>query len=230
MDFFEAVQRRRSIRRYTATPVPAQVMANAFEAAQLAPNSSNLQTCEFYWVRSAEPKERLAKACLSQGAARTAAELVVVVSQRRNWKRNNQAVYEGLEQIQSPVVSAQRQYYGKLIPFVYGYRWLAPLKWLLFNGIGLVRPIMRGPVTGRDLDEVSIKSAALAAQSFMLAISAQGFDTCPMEGFDEPRVRRILKLRRSARVVMVISVGERAPKGLWGSQFRLPREHFMKEI
>jgi nitroreductase len=58
----------------------------------------------------------------------------------------------------------------------------------------------------------------------MLAISAQGFDTCPMEGFDESRVKRLLKLPRHARVVMVISVGERDPKGVWGERFRRPKD------
>ena len=228
MEFFEAVQRRRSVRRFTPTPVPESVMNAAFEAAQLAPNSSNLQTCEFYWVRSVGRKEKLAEACLSQGAARTAQELVVVVSRRDLWKRNNSAILEEMR-TQGLHPSVQK-YYGKLIPFLYGFALLTPLKMLMVRIVGLFRPITKRPVTRRDLDEVSIKSAALACENFMLAIAAQGFDTCPMEGFDESRVRKIVGTPGSSRVVMVIGVGQRDPKGIWGNRFRLPKTWFLKEV
>jgi nitroreductase len=78
---------------------------------------------------------------------------------------------------------------------------------------------------------VSIKSAALAAQNLMLAISAQGYDTCPMEGFDEYRVKRILGLSFSDRVVMVVSVGRRdLPRGVWGAQLRFNRDQFIHRV
>ncbi len=187
MDFFDAVKRRRSIRRFKPTPVPTEVMKQAFEAAQLAPNSSNLQTWQFYWVRNPEKKKALGTACLSQGAATTAAELVVVASRKALWKQNNATVLANLRaQGTNPSIE---NYYGKLIPFLYGFRVLSPLKKLMFAVMGLFKPTPRKPATGRDLDEVSIKSAALAAENFMLAIAAQNFDTCPIEGFDENRVR-----------------------------------------
>ena len=34
------------------------------------------------------------------------------------------------------------------------------------------------------------KTCALAAQTFMLAMSNEGYDTCPMEGFDSRRVKK----------------------------------------
>ena len=113
---------------------------------------------------------------------------------------------------------------------LYGYCWLAPLRWILFNILGLFRPTTRKPWSRRDIAEISIKSSALAAENFMLAISAKGFDTCPMEGIDEHRIKKILKLKRSARVTMVISVGQRDPKGLWGERVRVPRDWVVKKI
>ena len=38
------------------------------------------------------------------------------------------------------------------------------------------------------------KTCALAAQTFMLAMANENYDTCPMEGFDRRKVKRILKL------------------------------------
>lgn len=228
MEFFEAVRNRRSIRKYSDKKVPSEVMNKAIDAALVAPNSSNMQTWQFHWVRSEQKKKALIEACLSQGAAATAQELLVVSVRPSLWKKTSQdilkfAVPEGLEK-------QVKQYYGTLVPFFYGWQILAPLKWLLFNLIGIFKPITRRPWSKRDREEICIKSAALACQNFMLAVSAQGFDTCPMEGFDERRVKKILKLKCGDRVVMVISVGERIDRGVWGPRYRSPRDWFVYEV
>ena len=229
MEFFETVKTRRSIRKYTQTPVPCEVIQKALDAALLAPNSSNLQTWEFYWVRSKEKKDQLVKACLSQSAARTAQELIVVVANPSLWKKTNPEMIKFTTQIKAPRLVLT--YYKKLVPLTYGLAWLGPVKQAFYAIIGLFRPMPRGPVSARDLEEVSIKSAALASENFMLAVTAQGYATCPMEGLDEQRVKKLLNLSRGSRVVMAISVGEADPeRGTWGPQVRFNRDWFVKEI
>jgi len=228
MEFFEVVEKRRSVRKYTKTPVPDQVVEKALDAALLAPNSSNLQTWQFFWVSSEAKRTELAEACLNQNAARTARHLLVVVADRSRWKKIQQALLKKFrEENALPLVFS---YYEKLTPFLHGWAILAPIKWLLFNVMGLFKPMARRPWSRRDLDEISIKSAALAAENFMLAITAQGFDSCPMEGFDESRVKKSLGLKWPARVVMVVSVGERDPKGLWGDRYRVPKEWVVVKV
>lgn len=231
MDFFEVILNRRSIRRYTDEPVPESVMRKALSAAILAPNSSNTQTWDFYWVRSTSQKSQLIEYCLNQSAARTAQELVVVVASPKAWQRSIPFLQDYVRSINAP--KPVQLYYDRLIPLT--YRWgifnsLGFLRWILFNTIGLFKPITRRPCTKRDIQEVSIKSAALAAENFVLAISAQGYASCMMEGFDESRVKKLLKLRRSDRVVMVISVGKEAECGTWGPRFRLPENLVIHEI
>jgi len=58
-DFVEAVRFRRSIRKYRPDPVDEAVMREAFELAFLAPNSSNMQCWDFYWVRTEETKKKI---------------------------------------------------------------------------------------------------------------------------------------------------------------------------
>lgn len=222
MDFFDVVASRRSVREFTTESVPVDVVDKALDAALLAPNSSNLQTWEFYVVRDPAKKQALVKACLSQTAARTAQELIVAVANPAKWKVNNAEIHRRLTGAGAP--APVLHYYGKLMPFVYGMQLLAPLKWVLFNVLGLFKPTPRRPWSPRDRAEVCIKSCALGCQNLMLAFRAQGFDTCPMEGFDESRVARLLGLRRGSRVVMVVAVGKRAPAGVWGEQMRLPRD------
>lgn len=203
-------------------------MNKAIDAALLAPNSSNMQTWQFYWVRTEQKKKDLVEACLSQSAAATAQELLVVSVSPSIWKKTSKDIIQkgipvGLEKKFYP-------YYKKLMPFLYGFQILAPIKWLMFNAVGIFKPVPRRPWSPRDREETCIKSAALASQNFMLAISAQGFDTCPMEGFDESRVKNILNLKYSDRVVMVISVGERVDRGIWGARYRSPKEWFVFEV
>jgi nitroreductase len=228
MEFFEVIKKRRSIRKYSEKKVPQDVMNKAIDAALLAPNSSNMQTWQFHWVRTEQNKTKLIAACLGQGAAATAQELLVVSVSPSLWKKTSQDILKsgipaGFEKTMTP-------YYSKLMPFLYGFQILAPFKWLIFNAIGIFKPTPRKPWSMRDREETCIKSAALACQNFMLAISAQGFDTCPMEGFDESRVKNILDLKWSDRVVMVISVGERVDRGVWGERYRSPRDWFVREI
>ncbi|WP_413560446.1 nitroreductase family protein [Bdellovibrio sp. HCB209] len=227
MEFFDAVRARRSIRKYTPDIVPNEVMEQALDAALLAPNSSNMQTWRIYWIHETETKKKIAHACMNQGAARTAQELVVFVADPSTWKVAQEANLKHLgPNARKDVIT----YYKVLMPFLYSWRFLAPVKWLVFNIMGLIKPVVRKPWSSRDISEVAVKSTALASENFMLAISAQGYDTCPMEGFDERRVKKILKLSCRASVVMIISVGKRDEGGLAGERFRLPKEMVIKKI
>ena len=94
---------------------------------------------------------------------------------------------------------------------------------------GLFRPIYR-EVLRKDMRVVAHKSAALAAQNFMLSMAAEGYDTCPMEGADTWRVKRVLGLPVGAEVNMIISCGIRLPEGLYGERFRIPFVEVYQEI
>ncbi|MFZ3229373.1 MAG: nitroreductase family protein [Pseudobdellovibrio sp.] len=231
MDLFQVITERRSIRKFTTEIVPDDVINKALDAAILAPNSSNTQTWNFFWVKSVEKKEQLVINCLSQSAARTAQQLVVITANPALWRRSQKPLAEFVKSVQAP--KQVIMYYEKLIPIV--YRWgflncLVPIKWILSTCVGFFKPTLRGPYSKRDLQEVSIKSAALAAENFALAITAQGFSTCMMEGFDESRVKSLLNLKSSERVVMVIAVGKEADHGTWGPRFRIERSEVVFEV
>jgi nitroreductase len=112
---------------------------------------------------------------------------------------------------------------------------LGLVKAFIFAVPGLFRPTSWGPCTKRDLQEVAIKSAALAAENLVLALSAQGYSTCMMEGFDEVRVKNLLGLGLagiggSARIVMVVGVGLEGERATWGPQYRIPQSEVVHEI
>ena len=89
--------------------------------------------------------------------------------------------------------------------------------------MGLRKPFVR--ITGKADQRVVVhKSCALAAQTFMLSVAAEGYDSCPMEGFDGHRVKKLLQLPKGAEVSMIVAVGKGTEKGIYGPRFRVPYE------
>ena len=74
------------------------------------------------------------------------------------------------------------------------------------------------------------KTTALACENFVLALRAYGFDSCMMEGFDEPLVGKILGLNTAQYPIMVIAAGERAADGVFFPQYRFDRDLFIEKV
>jgi len=66
MTILEAIQKRCSVRKYRPDPFPEDVLGRVLQAARLAPSGKNFQPWRFILVRSAETKERLARAAAHQ--------------------------------------------------------------------------------------------------------------------------------------------------------------------
>ena len=230
-EFRKVVASRRSVRKFTDKPIPAEVLDDCLDMAMLAPNSSNLQQWEFYVVKSPDKRAKLVEACLNQNAAGTAAELIVIVARTRSWREHARMT---LEQWPQPVIPPiVQQYYGRLAPFYYGigpWGTLGLLKQGIARVSGLFKPVPRGPFNQAEMRLWAAKSVALAAENLMLALRAHGFDSCPMEGFDEVRVRRLLDLPKDAFVVMVLAAGERARDGVYYPRLRFDRARFVHRV
>jgi len=230
-EFYKVVASRRSVRQYDDTPVPESVIREAMDAGLIAPTSSNLQQTEFYWVRSKDKKSQLVHACFAQPAAKTAQELVVIVARTDTWKRNAKGVLAQLRETKAPPVAMA--YYEKLVPLAYRNGPLGlfgVIKRIYFGLMGLVKPMPREPKSFADIRVWAHKSAALAAENFMLAVRAKGFDSCPMEGHDSKRVKQLLGLGCGAEICMVVSVGKRVKGGVYGKRLRLQRDWFAFEV
>jgi nitroreductase len=231
--FQSVLKARRSIRVYTGEPIPEATMREALKEATLAPSSSNLQTYELYWVRDPERKRELATACLGQPAASTAGELIVVAARADLWRQNLNKLLSVMTAGGKTLPAPVQFYYGTLIPKLMNRGPLGIfdlIRRVSFFFSGRRKPTVRTPVSYADLRVFGHTQAALAAQTLMLSLTAHGYDTCPMGGFDAVRVKKILKLPAQAEIAMVISAGSRKPEGLYGPQIRLHDEDLIKEI
>lgn len=232
-EFEKVIRSRRSVRVYTDEQIPEEVMQKSLKLAMLAPSSSNLQPWEFYWVRDPNKRQRLVECCLNQPAAVTARELVVCVARLDTWRRNRNLMLQTLTASGNEVPGAMLDYYRKIVPLACGhgpFYLLAPLKKLAMNLMALRKPMPRGPASKSDMRVWAHKSTALACENFMLALRAFDFDSCPMEGMDATRIRRLLALPRKAEICMVISAGKRASNGVYGKQVRFDDSLFVFEV
>ena len=225
MNLEEVLNYRRSVRVFDKTkPLDPEKVKHCLELATLAPNSSNMQLWEFYQVIQPELLAKISKACLDQTATSTASEVVVFVTRQDLYRSRAKFVLDferGNVRRNSPKERQEKRikdrelYYGKLMP-------LGLLRSVLAKAIGLFRPIVR-EVSESDMRVVVHKSCALAAQTFMIAMANEGYDTCPLEGFDSKQMKKLLKLPHGAEVNMVIACGIRdGNKGIWGERGRVP--------
>jgi len=240
MEFTEAVKLRRSVRKYDPNKkIDAEKVKECVQLATLAPNSSNMQLWEFHHITSGEALNKMAPYCFDQNAAKTAQQMVVIVVRKDLWRKRAKAHVAYLKKVfgdkpkkeQSKRARFAFTYYTKIIPLAYieflgilGY-----IKYGLYWLIGLFRPIFR-QARKSDMRIVAHKSAGLAAQTFMLAMADINYDTCPMEGIDSLRIKKLLKLPYGAEINMVISCGIRLPEGVYGERFRVPFDEVYKSI
>ena len=237
----EAIEYRRSVRKYLDVELDEEKVKNCIRNATLAPNSSNMQLWEFYHVTDNKTLKKLSKACFDQNAAKTAVSMVVFVARRDKWRERAKYNLDFLEDMFDKQEKegkdverrrkVSRRYYKKLMPTIYtdflgivGY-----YKKILSFFIGLFRPIYR-EVLFSDSRVITHKSVALAAENFMLSMAEIGYDTCPMEGSDTTRVKKILKLPSKAEITMIIGCGIRAENGVYTERFRVPFDDVYKKV
>ncbi len=232
-EFQKVIDSRRSVRIYTDEKIPGDILHRCMENALLAPNSSNLQPWEIYCIQDPEKRRAINYACLSQVAAKSAAALFVMVARIDTWRHHAGEMIELFNRQEEKIPKAAFSYYKKIVPFVYTqgpFSILGFLKRLLYFFRGLSAPIIREPVSKKDMKLWSSKTTALAAENLMLSLRAYGYDSCPMEGFDSKRIKKILSLPRGAFVVMVVSAGKRARGGIYGKRIRYDSKRFIKMI
>ena len=218
--------RRRAVRRFDGRPVSDEALLAICRQAQLAPSSRNSQPYRFLCVRSPELKAAIAPLCNDQAAARTAAALVVVVAGRAlametldAWGRR----LAGECGLDPRSIAYHRAELKQSRVFLNIGAW--PVWSLLVSVLALLHPAASLLPVGRmGVRHWTARSALYAAQTFLLAASAYGLDTCPMEGFNAPRMAKALRLPRDLVIPLLIAIGHAAGDARCEPRWRKPLE------
>jgi nitroreductase len=84
VEFFDVVEKRRSVRCWEGRPVEEEKLRKILEAANRAPSAGNLQAYEIYVARSAEHRDAIARACAQQYVACAPIVLVFCIHPERS--------------------------------------------------------------------------------------------------------------------------------------------------
>jgi len=233
MNLKEVLNYRRATRVYDTKNIDANKVKECLELATLAPTSDNMQLYEIYHITDKELMKNIAHACLDQTSATTSNQFVVFVTRQDLHRKRSKSVLDferGNIALNSPKekqakrIKKKEFHHKKILLLLYSrfFGLIGLFRVLLSKTIGLFRPIIR-QVSENDMRVVVHRSVALVAQTFMIAMANEGYDTCPLEGFDSKRVKKHLKLPCSSEVSLIISCGIRdANKGIFGERYRVP--------
>jgi len=226
----EAIEYRRSIRKFDPEKeLDVNVVKKCLINATLAPTSSNLQLWEFYHITDKNLLSKISESCFGQPAAKTAKQIIVTVVRKDLWKNrandNLNFFKSKKDSLSDKEFKLTQKYYKKVIPFVYKdfLGILSLSKYLFAFIVGFFR-VMYRQLKRSDTRIVAHKSAALASQNFMISMAGFSYDTCPMEGFDSIKIKRILNLNSKSEINMIIGCGIRLEEGVYGERFRIPFE------
>ena len=223
------ILQRRAIRAFEPVQLSSEMRELILNAARSAPSSFNIQPYRFYWIESPGTKTLASQLCMGQKAAQTASALVVAVADIGSWRSTVESELQwmrvsGVDQAEVD----RREKKSKLGKWFFIQGWfgcLGVLKWLILRIIHFWRPIGTPPVFRSGMFKWATKNTSLACENLMIAAEALGLNTCPMEGFDNRRLSRMLNLNsRYHEIVMVIAIGRKSPLHIDQPQWRRPIE------
>lgn len=89
MNFYDVIQKRRSIRSFQSTPLSDEAVSRIAAAVNAAPSACNRQPFSFKLVRNAQLKERLASCCKQTFPGEAPAILAVISDPEAAWNRDD---------------------------------------------------------------------------------------------------------------------------------------------
>jgi nitroreductase len=181
MEVFEAIEKRRSIRKYKDDPIPEDLMNRLLEAARLAPSSSNTQSWKFKVITDLETRKKLKGLALGQKFVEEApAVIACCVDFNAFGERGKEVLKLVLSGAVRPSVSQ------------------------------IMQTVRRGKGAGSDTERVVVNgviNVSIATEHIALAATEVGLGTCWIRAFDADGVEELLALPDGVRVLCLMSVG-----------------------
>jgi len=177
----DAIESRRSIRKFKQTPVPDEYIKALIEAARLAPSASNTQPWRFKIVSDDETKTELAEAAYHQSFVAQAPVVLVCCA-------DLQGYFEG--------IIARSQEYGKEGA-------LEETVLRVLRG----RAEQLKSMNVQDLAPSIAFNVAIAIEHIVLRALDFGLGTCWVRMLDETKIRAIFGWENSMHVVALLPVG-----------------------
>lgn len=178
----EAIEKRRSIRKFKDDPLSEKQIEQLIEAARLAPSGCNVQPWRFIIVRNKELKKRLRQASYNQKFVEDAPAVIVCCGDLLSWKNTRKRTQEALNK-ENIYLSNECE---------------IALKDRIDKAV-LAEIHERIPTT--------LLNVAIAIEHIVLEAVELGLGSCWIRLFDEHRIRELLNLPEHIFVVAILPVG-----------------------
>ena len=178
----EAIRKRRSIRRFKATPLTEQQIERLIEAARLAPSGCNVQPWRFIIVKDKELKRGLREASFNQQSIEEAPVVIVCCGDLLSWKKTREHTQELLKEGD---ISLSRENEDAL---------MSRVDKAVFAEI-------------HDRTPTTLLNVAIAIEHIVLEAVELGLGSCWVRLFDEKKVKQLLDLPEHFCVVALLPIG-----------------------
>jgi nitroreductase len=201
----QAIEERRATPSFDGAPLPPQDLRQILEAGLHAPSGYNMQPWRFIVVQSPEQKRRLRAASYNQAKVEEASAVIVACGDADGWRKDVDLMLQlGREGGMPESYAAQAK--TSVTNFMSGFTTEQMRAWLN-------------------------KHVMIAFTHMMLMAEVMGYDTAPMEGFEQDRVHEVLRLPMSYWVVALLGVGHlTGPDKFNGGRFDMAHTVFGEEF
>lgn len=201
----EAIEGRRATPSFDSEPIPPEDLQQIIDAGLHAPSGFNMQPWRFIVVQSPEQKKRLRAASFNQGKVEEASAVIVACGDADGWRKDLDLVLQlGREggMPESYAVQAQSSVFNYLSSF-----------------------------SSDQMHGWLNKMVMIAFTHMLLMAEVMGYDTAPMEGFEQEKVHEVLRLPLSYWVVALLGIGHlKGPDKFNGGRFDMGHTVFGEEF
>jgi nitroreductase len=200
----QAIHDRRATPSFDGTPIPSADLRQIVEAGLRAPSGYNLQPWRFVVVQNPEQRKRLRAASYNQAKVEEASAVIVACGDRDGWRKDLDEMLR-----MGRAGGMPESYAAQAAETVPGY--------------------MSG-FSDSQMQAWLNKQVMLALTTMMWTAEVLGYDTAPMEGFEQQKVCEMLRLPMSYWVVALLAIGHlKGPEKFDGGRFDAAHTVFGEE-
>ena len=188
----DAIQDRRATPSFLPDPVPDADLEKILAAGVAAPSAFNLQPWRFVVVRDIEQRRRLRLAAMNQPKVEEAPVVLIACADLDGWKNGD------LEEL---IVLAQAHGCGNEARYDSMRKSVSKFFSAEPGAAGGVAP---------DFAMWGNRQTMIAFTTMICMAEVLGYDTAPMEGFDEGLVKSAFAIPENVRVVALLAIGRLA--------------------
>jgi len=182
MDVREAIQKRRSIRRFKPDTVSDELIQQILESARLAPSGSNTQPWRFIVIKDAETRQKLQTASYNQRHVGQAPVIIACCADIKAFGEFPERIDELIAAGALPAKTRE-----VFVPSLKKGGMIADIKWHLLIA-----------ATGNT--DIAIEHMVLHAVEL-------GLGTCWVRWFDDNKVKEILEIPKNIEIIALLPIG-----------------------